>query len=233
MKVLLVLFVALAVAFADKCADKCANCPKLERSECLAGIDKDPECHCCEVCSRLEGQTCDLKDEQSKHGSCGDGLDCKKTPAGNVCHCHWEGIICGSDGVTYNNLCQLLATAVREERKLEAKFNGPCDKGAQITTKPGYLKNATHNNIVLTCEAIGFPTPTITWNVTNANKKTFALPGDDDHIVVAERGGPGKYHVTGWMQIENLLKKHEGDYECIAFNEHRTDKAKARVKVIV
>jgi len=235
MKVLLLtLCVVVGAVFADQCEEKCANCPVLERSECLAGVDKDPVCGCCDVCSRFEGQTCDLKDEKAKHGSCGDGLDCKKTDGGNICQCLWEEIICGSDNVTYPNLCSLMAAAVRENKqdKLEVLSVGPCLPGAEIISPPEYVKNKTHNNVVLSCEAIGFPTPKITWVVTRANSKTFILPGDDDHIVTAMRGGPGKFQVTGWMQIENLLKRHEGDYTCIATNEHNEDRAKARIKVV-
>jgi len=235
MKVLLVaLSVALVVVYADKCEEKCAQCPVLERTDCLAGVVKDHECNCCDVCSRFEGQQCDMKDaEKHEHGKCGDGLECRKTGRGNICQCLWEDIICGTDGVTYNNLCQLVAAAVTQGKKdvLQVKTLGPCEPGAQIITKPEYVKNTTNNNVVLTCEAIGYPTPTISWVVTRANHKTSHLPGDDSHIVFSMRGGPGKFQVTGWMQIEGLLKRHEGDYTCIAVNEHREDKATARIKV--
>ena len=60
---------------------------------------------------------------------------------------------------------------------------------------------------------------------------TFST-GDDQNIVTSTRGGPGKFQVTGWMQIENLLKRHEGDYTCIAVNEQGKSEAKARIKVI-
>jgi len=234
MKVLLVtVCVVLGVVYADQCKEKCANCPVLERAECLAGVDKDPECGCCDVCSRFEGQKCDMKNE-AKHGSCGDGLECKRSGGGNICQCLWEEIICGTDNVTYTNLCQLMASAVRENKqdKLEVKSVGPCSPGAQIITAPQYVKNKTHNNVVLSCEAIGFPTPKITWSVKRADSKTYLLPADDDHIVTAMRGGPGKFQVTGWMQIENLMKRHEGDYTCVASNEHKEDRATARIKVI-
>lgn len=235
MKVLLVaLSVFLVVVSADDtCEEKCAKCEVLERSECLAGVEKDVECGCCDVCSRFEGQSCDMKDDKAKHGNCGDGLECKNFGKENRCVCIWEEILCGTDNVTYPNLCHLMAAAVREQKqdKLEVGGVGPCEPGAQIVTKPSYIKNTTHNNVVLSCEAIGFPTPKITWLVTRANNKTTILPGDDDHIVTAMRGGPGKFQVTGWMQIENLMKRHEGDYTCIAKNEHREDRSTARLKV--
>ena len=38
--------------------------------------------------------------------------------------------------------------------------------------------------------------------------------------------------MTGWIQIENIEKHHEGDYTCVAQNKHNKDFAKARVKVL-
>ena len=38
--------------------------------------------------------------------------------------------------------------------------------------------------------------------------------------------------MTGWLQIIDLQKQHEGDYTCIAQNEHGVDRATARVNVV-
>ena len=51
-------------------------------------------------------------------------------------------------------------------------------------------------------------------------------------MVTSARGGPGKFMVTSWLQIEGLQKFHEGDYTCVAFNQHHTDRSKARIKVV-
>jgi len=56
--------------------------------------------------------------------------------------------------------------------------------------------------------------------------------GDDLHISVNMRGGPEKWQVTGWLQIIDVQKQHEGDYTCIAQNEHGVDRATARVNVV-
>jgi len=58
------------------------------------------------------------------------------------------------------------------------------------------------------------------------------LLGDDLHISVNMRGGPEKWQVTGWLQIIDLQKQHEGDYTCVAQNEHGVDRATARVNVV-
>jgi len=57
------------------------------------------------------------------------------------------------------------------------------------------------------------------------------LAGDDLHISVNLRGGPSKWHITGWLQIVNLEKSHEGDYTCVAQNEFGLTRAAARINV--
>lgn len=63
---------------------------------------------------------------------CGDGLECRRTVGPiKICQCKFEEILCGSDGKTYSNLCQLMAAAVREQvtDTLIVKSVGPCDPG--------------------------------------------------------------------------------------------------------
>ncbi|ESO82900.1 hypothetical protein LOTGIDRAFT_184700 [Lottia gigantea] len=208
-------------------------CPKLSRSECLTGIVKDG-CDCCDVCARMESQTCDLPETPYVNGKCGDGLSCEETEFGQVCVCEHDQIICGSNNVTYNNMCGLMADMRRAGLKseLEVKFVGPCDAGAKIVSSPMYTKNSTGGTVILSCEAVGNPTPHIAWLYTRADGETFSVPGDDEFTLTAARGGPGRYQITGWVQIEGLRKTHEGDYTCIVQNKYKKDTAKARVKVV-
>ncbi|GFO31589.1 insulin-like growth factor-binding protein-related protein 1 [Plakobranchus ocellatus] len=180
MNVLLLCLVAVALVSADKenCEKKCAKCPTIERGSCLAGVQKDGECQCCDVCSRFEGQKCDLKDAPFKHGQCGDGLECRTTEGGDICQCVWHEMVCGSNGQDYFNLCQLMASAVREglQDTLEVSHIGPCEKEAKIVSPPKYVKNATNENVVLSCEAVGDPVPSIKWEVTKANGNVYEMP---------------------------------------------------------
>lgn len=223
----------VAAAMAAKTCGHCdqSSCTVPAPGTCLAGTTKDA-CDCCDVCALLEGQSCDLK-----HDRCGHGLECRdETGSGKpICHCKFQEIVCGSDGKTYSNLCQLMAAGVREHKtnSLEVKESGPCEPGATIVTKPDYVRNHSNSNVVLQCEAMGKPSPSMAWVFTRADNKTFNLPGDDCKLVTSSRGGPGKFMVTSWLQIEGLQKHHEGDYTCMAFNKHNSDKAKARIKVVV
>jgi len=236
MKVELVLAVMAAVMAAAMAATRCPvcdvdACPKLTPGNCLAGTTKD-HCGCCDVCAKLEGQPCNI----DRNDECGDGLSCRdETKNGAICQCRFQEIVCGSDNKTYSNLCQLMAAGVRNHQTntLQVKASGPCEPGATIVTKPEYVRNHSDSNVVLQCEAMGKPSPSMAWVFTRADNKTFNLPGDDCKLVTSSRGGPGKFMVTSWLQIEGLQKFHEGDYTCMAFNTHHSDKATARIKVVV
>jgi hypothetical protein len=94
------------------------------------------------------------------------------------------------------------------------------------------MKNATGSNIAILCEAKGFPIPTIEWTWIRVDGQTVSLPSDDLHVSVNVRGGPEKWQVTGWLQIMDLQKSHEGDYMCVAMNQFGMVQAVARINVI-
>lgn len=50
-------------------------------------------------------------------------------------------------------------------------------------------------------------------------------------ISVVTRGGPEKYQVTGWLQVDEASKHHEGYYICVAHNKHGSDKQTGRIKI--
>ena len=50
-------------------------------------------------------------------------------PAEAMCYCTVEGELCGSDGVDYENLCQLRAAAVVKMQKITVANKGPCKSG--------------------------------------------------------------------------------------------------------
>uniref|UniRef100_A0A8K9V0H5 HtrA serine peptidase 3 n=1 Tax=Oncorhynchus mykiss TaxID=8022 RepID=A0A8K9V0H5_ONCMY len=87
------------------CRCDVSTCPS---PSCAMGYVPD-RCNCCLVCAQGESDPCGRKDDLP----CGDGLECKH-PAGKrlakgFCQCKLGHKVCGSDGVTYGNVCQLKA----------------------------------------------------------------------------------------------------------------------------
>ncbi|KAG9274353.1 serine protease HTRA3 [Astyanax mexicanus] len=129
-----------------KCAARCdvSLCPS---PSCPAGYVPD-RCGCCLVCARAEGEPCGRKEPLLP---CGDGLECR-SPAGKrlakgVCECKYSGEVCGSDGLTYSNVCQLKASSRRALQQglpsISNAHKGPCENSQGLThpNSPRYKFN--------------------------------------------------------------------------------------------
>ena len=113
-----------------------SSCP-VPPSNCLAGLVSD-SCDCCKVCGKTEGQLCDHPDLPTsvKAGKCGDHLECrlrddldKKASPQATCSCRLAGVVCGSNGVTYESTCRLLEKAIELHQKITVQTLGPCYSG--------------------------------------------------------------------------------------------------------
>jgi len=242
MKVLLLAVVCVSAYVVS--GQECGPCRPCETPRgCVAGTVKDA-CDCCDVCAKAQYELCDHPAVRRSEtlGKCGRNLECRlrNDLLGDeleaICFCVSDEEVCGTDSISYENICALAAANARRgpnsPRVSIKSRGGPCRDVPVILSPPEHTKNKTGAEIALSCEAKGFPIPVIEWTWRRVDGRVVFLPSDDTHISVYMRGGPDKYQVTGWLQIIDAQKTHEGDYTCIAQNENgvvRSDIARVNV----
>lgn len=140
-----------------------------------------------------------------------------------MCACKSNYEVCGTDGTTYRNGCALRSASRAAQREgrgaVSVRNKGRCAAAPVIVTPPGQVFNVSGSQVYLSCEAVGVPTPVLTWRkVLGGKRRAELLPGDRDNLAIQTRGGPEKHQVTGWVLISPLTEEEEGSYECHAAN---------------
>ncbi|RWS12460.1 Kazal-type serine protease inhibitor domain-containing protein 1-like protein [Dinothrombium tinctorium] len=227
----------LVIVVKSSCPKKCDPDSCETPGTCLAGMVKDV-CNCCYVCGVVEGQRCYSTQVPGhrNYSKCGNHMKCKvrndlapgDTPEA-ICYCVNDEPICGSDGVTYRNLCHLSEVRYQRRDGLIAVSHGPCKYAPIIISPPTDVRNKTGSFVAFSCEVSGWPVPNIEWRfVANDSKKSeIMLPADDPHMAVQSRGGPNSYEITSWLQILQVKPSNEGIYTCVASNELGEDSGTA------
>ncbi|KAK0147012.1 Insulin-like growth factor-binding protein 7 [Merluccius polli] len=222
-----------------------AACAPLPAGGCAAGAAAALDaCGCCAVCSAAEGERCGggRGGAAGAAARCAPGLECvksdkdKKSKAG-VCVCKANHEVCGSDGVTYRTGCDLKAASGRAvaagQAEIKIQNKGRCATAPVIVTAPGEVYNVSGAQVYLSCEAIGIPTPVVTWKKLVSGKgRMELLPGDKDNLAIQTRGGPEKHEVTGWVLISPLSEDEAGSYECHAANSKGEASAVGTIHVV-
>ncbi|XP_026887984.2 kazal-type serine peptidase inhibitor domain 3 [Electrophorus electricus] len=188
---------------------------------CRAGLVRD-SCDCCFECGNLEGQSCDAGQRNVYYGLCGEDMECKSEPSSATddgthepqCVCASQRTLCGSDGQTYMNLCKFKEAAFSNPG-LNAS-DGPCKTVPVIKVPPRSLVNVTGSSALFLCEVFAFPMALVEWR---KESEDTVLPGDDPHISVQSRGGPQRFELSSWLQIEEATQTDSGTYRCVARNE--------------
>ncbi|XP_030642478.1 serine protease HTRA1A [Chanos chanos] len=128
------------------CPDRCdkSMCPSMSK-DCLTGQVLD-QCNCCPVCASGEGEACG---GVGKLGDpvCGEGLECsvsggvgysatvRRRGKNGICVCKSSDPVCGSDGVSYRNICELKRVSSRAQKLQQPPVlfiqRGACGKAQQ------------------------------------------------------------------------------------------------------
>ncbi len=189
---------------------------------CLAELVLD-RCSCCKVCAKVLGERCGGPD--SIDGRCADEYICagksvyEPVKEGGIgqCVCKSFDEVCGSDGVVYENECELkMESYGRVQRGLSAievdETDALCLTPPFITSPPkdAFLKLDSQSE--LSCEATGRPIPDIIWT-----KDGEELPGNHINIATRKRNGPTKFGMTSWVLL-NVSPNDGGTYMCKAKN---------------
>ncbi|KAF3694304.1 Insulin-like growth factor-binding protein 7 [Channa argus] len=202
-----------------------AQCAPVPAQGCFAGFLWD-SCGCCSFCAAAEGEPCG-SGRRAAPRRCGSGLECVKSESDKkktlrVCACKSNYEVCGTDGLTYRSGCALksasLAAQSQGKEPINVQNKGRCPIAPTIVTPPGEVYNVSGSQVYLSCEAVGVPTPVLTWRKVISGKKMELLPGDRGNLAIQTRGGPEKHEVTGWVLISPLTSEEEGSYECHATN---------------
>ncbi|XP_047464786.1 serine protease HTRA1B isoform X2 [Mugil cephalus] len=132
--------------FAPGCPEKCdkSRCPPVP-ADCLTGDVLD-RCDCCPVCASGEGEQCGGAAGEWR-GQCAEGMECVVTDGveesatvrqrakAGTCVCTSSEPVCGSDGVSYRNICELKRVSTRATKLQQPPViliqRGTCGKGQQ------------------------------------------------------------------------------------------------------
>uniref|UniRef100_G3N7E7 Ig-like domain-containing protein n=1 Tax=Gasterosteus aculeatus aculeatus TaxID=481459 RepID=G3N7E7_GASAC len=180
-------------------------------------------CGCCPECANLEGQSCDPGDRAGFYGTCGTGMRCEVDPRSTAG---------GGEGeVEEGEDSRLLSvTCLRSLLPVQTELLVPlCPSVPVIKVPPLSQVNGTGRSLVFLCEVFAFPMALVEWRKEG---RDVVLPGDDPHISVQSRGGPLKFEVSSWLQIEEAALEDSGTYRCVARNNVGSVSASAVLGVL-
>ncbi|XP_043392257.1 kazal-type serine protease inhibitor domain-containing protein 1-like isoform X1 [Chelonia mydas] len=96
--------------------------------------------------------------------------------------CRSQRAMCGSNHITYQNICKFQeAVHERDRWNLSITSDGPCQAVPQIKHHPQDQVNVSGYDVIFMCEVFAYPMALVEWR---KDEEEFALPGDDPHISI-------------------------------------------------
>ncbi|KAL1261676.1 hypothetical protein QQF64_006941, partial [Cirrhinus molitorella] len=97
-----------------------------------------------------------------------------------------------------------------------------------ITYAPRDVVTTKGSDVIFSCEVSSYPLASIQWSKEG---DIISFPADDSSTAVQARGGPRRFELTGWLQIQGVGLSDAGVYTCTARNAFGEVSASARLQV--
>ncbi|XP_038070681.1 insulin-like growth factor-binding protein 7 [Patiria miniata] len=218
----------VGLSLAQNTDDNSRECGPCDESACPSDLSCRAEavldrCSCCTVCAKVLGERCG--GQEYVDGRCAEDYICAGKSVYEVvkdgkigqCVCKKLERVCGTDGVVYDNKCELEMSSYERVQKGQPAIEVDdtdklCVTVPMISVPPKDSTLQLDSQSELSCEAYGRPIPDIIWT-----KDGEELPGNHINIATRKRNGPTKFGMTSWVLI-NVSPDDGGSYTCTAVN---------------
>ncbi|KTF75486.1 hypothetical protein cypCar_00047584 [Cyprinus carpio] len=97
-----------------------------------------------------------------------------------------------------------------------------------ITYAPHDIIITKGSDVIFSYEVSSYPMASIQWS---KEEDVISFPADDSSMAVQARGGPRRFELTSWLQIQGVGLNDAGVYTCTARNAFGEVSASARLQV--
>ncbi|XP_054766663.2 insulin-like growth factor-binding protein 7 [Lytechinus pictus] len=151
-----------------------------------------------------------------------------------VCVCKDSDMVCGSDGITYDNRCLMKKAGTESKTTITEVEPGMCKGAPKLAMPPSDVVLRSGDRALLRCQFVSEPMTKVYWRRKGSLQQPAIeafIPGDNARFVVHELGGPEKFMVTTILDILDVNLDDAAMYECRGSNMYGTTSGTASVFV--